>query len=250
MSDMKVGGTANKYAGYQTTATGRNRMAAKTTTTAAASKRAADTVDISQKNEDKLSSKAQEYLKTLREKYGDYDFLVGNSNDDLKSLSKNGSKEFSVIFSNAEIERMAADEKYAAEKMQGVEGAVKMCRRICEEEGYISAFDAMKAGNGTVNKIGIVVDDNGNTKLFAELEKLSDKQKERLEKAGEKKAEEKKAAEKKTFKKNPYEKDDKDSVKRTTVEANSMEELIEKIKKVDWNSIEDSKSGDRFYFSV
>ena len=32
------------------------------------------------------------------------------------------------FFSNAEIEKMATDERYAAEKMQGVEGAVKMWR--------------------------------------------------------------------------------------------------------------------------
>lgn len=38
-----------------------------------------------------------------------------------------------------------------------------------------SAFDTMKAGNGTVNKIGIVTDDNGNMKFFAELEKTSKK---------------------------------------------------------------------------
>ena len=248
MSDMNVGGVTNTHNTYQTTATGRNRTATKET--AATSPQKTDTIDISQKNEEKLSGKAQQYLKMLREKYGDYDFLVGNSTDDLKTLSKSGSKEFSVIFSNAELERMATDEKYAAEKMQGVEGAVKMCRRICEENGYVSAFDAMKAGNGTVNKIGIVVDDNGNTKLFAELEKSSEKQKERLEKAREKKADEKRAAEKKASKKSPYEKEEKDTVKRTTVEAASMEELIEKIKNIDWNNVSDSKSGDRFNFTV
>ena len=136
MSDINVSSAINTFASYQSTAINTNRTTAKTT--AAASKGAADTVDISQKNEEKLSSKAKEYLKSLREKYGDYDFLVGNSTDDLKTLSKSGSKEFSVIFSNAEIEKMATDEKYAAEKMQGVEGAVKMCRRICEENGYVS----------------------------------------------------------------------------------------------------------------
>lgn len=248
MSDMNVGVVTNTHNTYQTTATGRTRTATKET--AATSPQKTDTVDISQKNEEKLSGKTQQYLKTLREKYGDYDFLVGNSTDDLKTLSKSGSKEFSVIFSNAELERMATDEKYAAEKMQGVEGAVKMCRRICEENGYVSAFDAMKAGNGTVNKIGIVVDDNGNTKLFAELEKSSEKQKERLEKAREKKADEKRAAEKKASKKIPYEKEEKDTVKRTTVEADSMEELIEKIKNIDWNNVSNSKSGDRFNFTV
>ena len=248
MNDMNVSGAINTFSGYPSTARNTNRTTTKTTATT--SKGATDTVDISQKNEGKLSNKAKEYLKSLREKYGDYDFLVGNGTDDLKTLSKSGSKEFSVIFSNAEIEKMAADEKYAAEKMQGVEGAVKMCRRICEENGYVSAFDAMKAGNGTVNKIGIVTDDNGNMKFFAELEKSSDKQKERIEKYREKKAEERKEAEKKASKKSPYEKEDKDSVKRTTVEAGSMEELIEKIKNIDWNNVSDSKSGDRFDFSV
>lgn len=248
MRDMNVSGATNAFAGYQSTARNTNRTTTKTTATA--SKGATDTVDISQKNEGKLSSKAQEYLKSLRETYGDYDFLVGNSTDDLKTLSKSGSEEFSVIFSNAEIEKMATDEKYAAEKMQGVEGAVKMCRRICEENGYVSAFDAMKADNGTVNKIGIVTDDNGNMKFFAELEKSSDKQKERIEKYREKKTEERKEAEKKASKKSPYEKQEKDTVKRTTVEADSMEELIEKIKNINWNNVSDSKSGDRFDFSV
>ena len=124
------------------------------------------------------------------------------------------------------------------------------CAEEYAKNGYVSAFDAMKAGNGTVNKIGIVTDDNGNMKFFAELEKSSDKQKERIEKYREKKAEERKEAEKKASKKSPYEKQEKDTVKRTTVEADSMEELIEKIKNINWNNVSDSKSGDRFDFSV
>ena len=85
MSDMNVGSATNTFTGYQSTVRSKNRTTTKTTATA--SKGATDTVDISQKNEEKLSSKAQEYLKSLREKYGDYDFLVGNSTDDLKTLS-------------------------------------------------------------------------------------------------------------------------------------------------------------------
>lgn len=209
--------------------------------------------DISSKNESKLSSKAQDFLKNLRSKYGDYDFLVGNSTDDLKALSKSGSKEYSVIFSSAELERMANDEKYAEEKMQGVEGAVKMAKRIAEENGYTSAF-GKDGENGTINKISIAVADDGSTKIFAELEKISDKQKERINKARAKRAEEKKAADKKAKdkveKKNPYEKDDKDSVKRTTIEATSEEEFMEKLKNLDWSKVSYSHSGDRFNFSV
>ena len=207
------------------------------------------TDDISSKNEEKLSKKAQDFLKNLREKYGDYDFLIGNGTDDLKALSKSGSKEFSVIFSSAEIERMASDEKYAEEKMQGVQGAVKMCKRICEENGFVSAFGGGLGENGTINKIGVSIDDNGNMKLFAELEKSSSKQRERIEKNREEHAEEKKAADK-SKKKNPYEKEEEPSVKRTTVEADSVEELIEKIKNIGWDQVKDSFSGDRINFSV
>ena len=208
------------------------------------------TDDVSSRNEEKLSKKAQDFLKNLRSKYGDYDFMIGNGSDEIRSLSKSGSKEFSVIFSNAEIEKMANDEDYAAKKMHEVENSVNMCRKICEQQGYVSAFDADKSGNGIINKITITSDDNGNMKFFAELEKTSSKQKERLEKSREKKAEEKKAEERHAHKKNPYEKDTKDSVKRTTIEADSINEFLDKLEKVDWANIADSKSGDRFNFSV
>ena len=207
------------------------------------------TNSISANNEEKLSKKAQDFLKNLRAKYGDYDFMIGNGSDEIRSLSKSGSKEFSVIFSNAEIEKMANDEDYAAEKMHAVENSVNMCRKICEQQGYVSAFGG-KSGDGTINKITIASDDNGNMKFFAELEKTSSKQKERLEKSREKKAEEKKAEERRAHKKNPYEKDAKDSVKRTTIEADSINEFLDKLEKVDWANIADSKSGDRFNFSV
>lgn len=205
------------------------------------------TNDISANNEEKLSKKAQDYLKNLREKYGDYDFMIGNGSDEIRALSKTGSKEFSVILSNEEIERMANDEDYAAKKLHEVENSVNMCRKICEQQGYESSFGT---GNGTINKITIASDDNGNMKFFAELEKTSEKQKERLEKSREKKADDKKAEERRAHKKNPYEKEKKDTVKRTTIEANSINELMDKIEHIDWADIADSKSGDRFNFSV
>lgn len=201
--------------------------------------------NISKANEEKLSEKAQEFLKNLRKQYGDFDFFIGNSTDDLKALAKSGSKEFSVIFSSAEIERMANDEKYAKEKMQSVEGAVRMSKKINEEYGFLSAFGKKENQNGTINKISIVVNDDGSMKIFAELEKTSNKQRERIEKAREKRAEEKK-----TDRKNPYEKDDKDSIKRTTIEAASVEELIEKLRNLNWDNVAEAHSGDRFNFQA
>lgn len=168
---------------------------------------------VSSTNEEKLSQKAQNYLKELRSKYANYDFMIGNGADELRSLSKNGSKEFSVIFTNAELERMANDEDYAAEKMNAVENSVDMCRKICEQQGYVSECDSNKFGAGMINKVGVVSDDNGNMKFFAELEKTSEKLKERLEQSKDKKA----------------------YGKRTTIEAKSYNELIDMLDAFDWS---------------
>lgn len=67
-----------------------------------------------QSSEYKLSDKAQKYLDKLRKDYGDYDFVVADAGDDMKGLMKQATKEFSVIFSSEELEKMADDEKFAA----------------------------------------------------------------------------------------------------------------------------------------
>ena len=62
---------------------------------------------------------------------------------------------------------------------------------------------------------------------------------------------EKKVAEKNEDKKaNSYKKDNTSSVKKVVVEASTEEELIEKMKNVDWNKVSGEKVGARFDFSV
>jgi len=86
--------------------------------------------------------------------------------------------------------------------------------------------------------VAIAFDEDGNTRLFAELEKLSEKQQERLEKLKEKRAEEKEKAEAQEEK----EKDGQNfSVKRASIEASSEEELLEKILGIDWDSISEEE---------
>lgn len=86
---------------------------------------------------------------------------------------------------------------------------------------------------------------DGTTTFFAQLEKSSASQKEYLEKLQEKKAAEKKEAKKK-------EQSKQTEVRKTTVQANSKEELLDKIKNIDWDSIkpEENKIGGRFDFSI
>ena len=66
--------------------------------------------------------------------------------------------------------------------------------------------------------------------------KISEKQQERLEKLKEKKAEEK-TEQKKEAERKSEEDGKKFPVKRTTIEASSEEELLEKILGIDWSKI-------------
>lgn len=171
-------------------------------------------------SESKLSNKAAAFLEKLRKTYGDFDFIVGNAGDHLRSLVKNSSKEFSVIFSTEELEKMASDEKYAKEKINAMKGAVRMSGQINEQFGFESAF----AGGGVkMTKFGISFNADGTTSFFAELEKSAAVQRERLGK------------------------------KQTIVQADSLEELLEKIRKVSRNmAYEEKESGNgrSFDFSV
>ena len=88
-------------------------------------------------SEDKLSKKAQDYLADLRSKYGDYDFIIANDSDDKKALVKQSTKSVSAVFSTAEMERMAKDEKYAAEKLRNVDTAVRNGNKIAEDYGAV-----------------------------------------------------------------------------------------------------------------
>ena len=202
-------------------------------------------------SEDKLSSKAKNYLDNLRKTYGDYDFIVADARDDRRALLDKSDKEFSVIFSSSELERMASDEKYASEKMRRVNTIVNMTDKICEQFGYERAWGKGSENDTIINKLAVSINDDGSMSIFAELEKMSEKQKDYIEKLREKRSEEKKNSEKSEEKKvNSYKKDDTSSVKKVVVEASSEEELIEKIKNVDWNKVSGEKVGARFDFSV
>lgn len=180
-----------------------------------------------------LSQKAADLLAKLRKRYGDYDFIVGNAGDDLRSLVKGSSKEFSVIFSAEELEKMASDEKYAEEKLNAMEGAVRMSRRINEQFGFESAL----AGNGVrMTKFGISFNADGTTSFFAELEKSGAAQREYIEKRQEEKRAEK-----------------KEETKKITVQADSVEALMEKIRRAGRNAAyaeDETETGRRFDFSI
>lgn len=204
-----------------------------------------------------LSQAAQKLLEKLRNTYSDMDFMVADfkNADEAKAALSRGTKEVSVLFSSEELEKMASSEKYEKEYMRRVQGALRMSDEINKKFGFESAF-GKDGSNIEITRIGISFNSDGTTSFFAELEKSSASQRERIEKVQEEKRTQKKEDAKKAEKEKQKErlegKSDYD-VKRTTVQADSMEELLEKIQAVDWDSIKtgnEPETGRKFDFSI
>lgn len=171
-----------------------------------------------------LSNRAQNLLKTLREKYGNMDFMVADfdSSEDAKEILSRGTKEYSVLFSSEELEKMASDEDYLNEKLKGIDDAVRMSEEINQKFGFTSESDIENPSDTSIAKFGISFQSDGTMTLFAELEKSGVNQQERPE-------------------------------KRTTLQASTMEELMKKIQELDWNTIKAEDvpdAGSKFDFSV
>ena len=202
---------------------------------------------IAEKN---LSKEAQKMLKDMRGSRTDMDFMVADfeNGDNAKDILAQSDKEFTVIFSKEEMEKMASDPKYYAEKMHSIEGVLRMTDEINAQFGFERTFGKTN-GNADadtkITKIAKSFKSDATKTFFAQLEKSTHSQKEYLEKIQEKKAAEKKEAKKKEQLKQI-------EVKKATVQANSKDELLDKIKNIEWNSIkpEDNKIGGRFDFSI
>lgn len=182
----------------------------------------------------KLSDKAKALLENLKKENEDFDFFVMEEGDDAKSLLSQSTKEFSVVFSNEELEKMANDDDYTQKKLESIRNIVKMSDKINEQFGFKRAFGEGPQVGESINKISVSFDENGQMSIFAELEKLNEKQMEWINKIKEEKAEEKEEAQKEEA---------LGGVKRVTVEASSERELFDKIQKIDWEKVAEINTG-------
>ena len=188
--------------------------------------------EAEQPDEQKLSAKAQSYLENLRKKYGDYNFVVSNDMDTSKTLGSD--KEYSVMFTTEELEKMAEDDEYAEKVMGQVGNAVDMLKNISEKD----------LGEGVqFSQLGVSIDSEGNMTLFAQLEKLTEEQQKRFEEAKEKAAERQKSAEEKAEADERAKEDGMPVVfKSADVEASSEDELLSKILGINWDEIAEEET--------
>ena len=213
-----------------------------------------------------LSEKARALLDKLKEKYENADIMVADfsSDEEAKDIMSRGTKEFSILLTSDELEKMANDEEVEKENTTKIDDAMAFSEDVKAE--------AEKNGS-EVKSFGVSFNSDGTVSYFAELEKASKAQSERIQaerdqkradakeaaKKAEKEQAEKRAEEKRGANKGSslYGKDGKmamgDDVKRTSVQANSAEELLEAIGKVDWENIkgvQKETQGGKFDFTA
>ena len=203
---------------------------------------------VNEKKESGLSEKAQKLLNKLRNTYTNVDFMVADSDtgDEAKQVLSQYTREYSVLLTTDEIEKMASDEQFEKEYLSQIETAIGVTDNINEQYDMSQSFES-KGGYTVVSKYGVMVDADGKATLFADLNKLSDAQKEYLEKHREKVKEEKKAEEAKAEKKEAEERleeiaeeadpFDEPVEKSVRIEASNIHELLEKIKNLNWDDV-------------
>lgn len=194
-----------------------------------------------------LSDKAKALLQELKKKYTNMDFIVADydSEEEVASYLSRGTKEYSVLIDSEELERMASDESVKEQNLALLDEAVGKLDEIKNQLGD---------HKDEVVSMGITIGKDGEMSFFAELEKAGERQKEFIDsiREGKKEAAEKAAADK-ADPRHPYA-HGYERGKRTTVHASTVEELLDKISNIDWDSIKEESTahmpGERFSSSI
>lgn len=197
-------------------------------------------------NNVQLSDRAKALLQELKKTYSNMDFMVADyeSEEEAASYLNRGSKEYSVLIDPEELERMASDDNVKEQNLSILDNAVgkldEMKNQLGDKENEVVCM-------------GISIGKNGEVSYFAELEKAGERQKEFVDRIRENKKESAKEADAKTDSK-AHGRYDYEHSKRTTLYASTAEELLDKIKNVDWDDIREETTiptpGGRFDFTV
>ena len=211
------------------------------------STREAEKTEKTEKKEPvQLSDRAKKLLEEMKKTYSNMDFIVADyeTEEEAAAYLSRGTKEFSTLIDPDTLEAMAADEEVKAKYTGILDDAVGQLKDIKEKLGD---------DNEDVTRVGISIDKNGQVSYFAELEKSGERQKEWIEKTREAKKEERAEQEKKAQEQKDQDIAAQGRTKKTLVQAGSVEELLEKIKNVDWNQIRSEEkpvTGGKFDFSI
>lgn len=179
-----------------------------------------------------LSKKAFDYYNSLKKKYGNLNFVLvsadkKNQAEAMKGSFATGGK-LTVLIDTDKIEQMAEDENYRKKIEATISNAVS---------GLLGLGTKLESETSGVTAYGMTIDKDGNASYFAVVDKSLAAQKERISKKAEEKQEAKRTDAKKAKQKEEKERleEKRNSSKtkeseETTITANSIEELLNKIK--------------------
>lgn len=240
----KIGTYGNMNSFYQNTIQNNKSKASDKTGTASEAKK---TGNLGVTGNGQLSDKARAYLEELKKKYGDMDFIVADfeSDEEADRYLARGSKEYNVLIDPDTLEEMVNDPEKRTEFENVLGGAPEQLDAMMEELGEDREL---------VKRVGISVDDKGVVSYFAELDKMSAKQAERLEKAKEEKQAEK-ADKKNDVSGNKPSNGNSGKDDTVMIKADSIEELIKRVRTAaenirQQNELLRQRPGSNFDFSV
>ncbi len=188
-----------------------------------------------------LSDRAKALLQELKRTYSNMDFMVADyeSEEEAAAYLARGTKDYSVLIDPEELERMASDDSVKEQNLTLLDDAVGKLDEMSEQLGD---------QKDEVVRLGINIGRNGEVSYFAELEKAGERQKEFVDRIRENKKEAARA-DSKTHGKYDYE-----HSKRTTLYASTADELLDKIKNIDWDAVKEETTvptpGGRFDLTI
>lgn len=222
--------------------------AAQSRKTAKADDKKTDETKKTNSNSVQLSDKAKALLQEMKKTYSNADIYVAEyeSDEEAAEYLSRGSKDYSILIDPEELERMANDEDVKKKNFALLDESLGKLNEMKEELKETGREDE-------VVTLGVNIGKDGQVSYFAELEKSGERTKEFVEKMREDKKEAAKEAEAekagKAQDKYSYERS-----KRATVSASSVEDLLDKIKNFDWDTVKEETTipmpGKNFDFTV
>lgn len=235
----KVNGFNTYQNGYYDNNVKNRRGASKTSRTGISGTHGTRKAD---KNTVQLSDRAKALLQELKKTYSNMDFMVADyeNEEEAASYLARGTKDYSVLIDPEELERMAEDDSVKEQNLSLLDDAVGKLDEMTEQLGD---------RKDDVVRMGINIGKNGEVSYFAELEKAGERRKEFVDKIRDNKKEAAREADSKANGRYDYE-----HSKRTTLYASTAEELLDKIRNVDWDAVKEETTvptpGGRFDFTV
>ena len=205
--------TVGRYGNYQSTSYVNNRQ--RTADRTNQNTRTKETDETKKKKITQLSDRAKALLENLKKQHSNMSFIVADysSDEEAQRYLAMGTAEFSVLIDPETLEEMAADKDVQAKYENLLNESSTDLQDMLKKLGP----DADQ-----VTKVGVSIDKEGTVTYFAELEKLSAGQRERIEQSRANKAEQAAKDAKKA--------EQSQKAERYQVKASSVRGLLEQIR--------------------